>query len=254
MTSLHVEQRGNGPNLVLLHPVGLDGSSWCGVVDQLAADYRCTALDLPGHGASPLEKVGGTLGSYADAVIATLAQLGLSRYALAGLSFGGMIAQTIAVRRPPSLAALVVCGCGATFPDSIRPGILDRGLKVLGEGMVSTVDETMARWFSADFVAAGGAESVRQQLLTEDVESWANAWTAISQLDTKPSLGQVTAPTLCVAGRADLGSPPAMVRDVAAAIPGAGYVELDAPHMMHLEQPAALADIIRTFLRSAFEQ
>ena len=46
----HVQQQGTGPDCVLLHGTGGSTHSWEGLIGPLAASYRVTAIDLPGHG------------------------------------------------------------------------------------------------------------------------------------------------------------------------------------------------------------
>lgn len=53
MTELHRTTVGSGPPVVLLHGMGDDSSVWDETVAELAGDFACTAVDLPGHGRSP---------------------------------------------------------------------------------------------------------------------------------------------------------------------------------------------------------
>lgn len=53
MTELHRTTVGSGPPVVLLHGMGDDSSVWDETVTELADDFACTAVDLPGHGRSP---------------------------------------------------------------------------------------------------------------------------------------------------------------------------------------------------------
>ena len=249
MSTLHVEHRGNGPALVLLHPVGLDGSSWSRFSMDLEMDYAVYRVDLPGHGQSPMAGTTGTLASYADAVSAAIGPHVSGPFVVMGLSFGGMIAQTIAIRRPAGLAGLILCGCGCTFPDAARANVRQRGEKALSAGMAGVVEETVSRWFTPAFLGSPAVAQVRAELVNEDPVSWAVAWEAISRLDTEHDLARVEVPTLCVAGELDQGSPPEAVKRMASAIPGSAYAELpEAPHMMQIETPDALRAAVRPFL------
>ena len=49
---LHVELRGAGPELLLLHGFTGDGTTWQEVAEDLARDHRVLTLDLLGHGRS----------------------------------------------------------------------------------------------------------------------------------------------------------------------------------------------------------
>ena len=52
MSALHVEVRGSGPDLVLLHGWALHGGMWGPWLDHLATHRRLHVIDLPGHGHS----------------------------------------------------------------------------------------------------------------------------------------------------------------------------------------------------------
>jgi 3-oxoadipate enol-lactonase len=69
--------------------------------------------------------------------------------------------------------------------------------------MNAVVEATLARWFSQAFIDTGGAEAVRQRLLSDDVSSWAIGWRAISELDNATALKTLGVPALCVAGECD---------------------------------------------------
>jgi 3-oxoadipate enol-lactonase len=89
------------------------------------------------------------------------------------------------------------------------------------------------------------------RLLTDDVEGWAQAWYAMSAIDTLPRLPSIRAPTLCIAGEVDKSSPPPIVQAVADAIRGARYAVIaDAPHMLFIEQPEETVRLVREFLQS----
>lgn len=105
------------------------------------------------------------------------------------------------------------------------------------------------RWFTPAFRASGGADAAHAYLLARDVRGWACGWQAIAAIDTLPLLPTLTMPTLCIAGELDKSSPPATVRVIADAIPGAQFkVIAGAPHMLFIEQPQAVAEMISTFL------
>jgi 3-oxoadipate enol-lactonase len=93
---------------VILHPVGLDRTFWGALPESLAASRQVLTVDLRGHGLSPPASVGLTVDEYADDVLHTLHHHGMSRCCVVGLSFGGMIAQILALRSPGTIAGLVL--------------------------------------------------------------------------------------------------------------------------------------------------
>lgn len=242
---------GEGMPVVLLHPVGLDLTSWDAVQDDLSADHKVLSLDLRGHGKSLWVEGASSLEDFADDVSRLLSELRFGPVAVVGLSFGGMLAQTLAIAHPYQVSALIACGCGDTLAPALRPMMLERGRKALANGMEVVVEETLERWFTPDFRKAGGDAATRARLLHNDVRAWAASWQAISGLDMEGKLAALRIPALAVAGELDLAFPVAAVRKVAADIPGARFAVLPgAPHMMQIEQPDALLALIRDFLAS----
>ena len=57
-------------------------------------------------------------------------------------------------------------------------------------------------------------------------------------------------PTLVIAGVRDEATPPAMSEAIAAAIPGAKLVDIDAAHLSAVERPVEFAQLLIDFWRS----
>lgn len=253
MTSqeLHFIDEGNGPTVVLLHPIGLDGTFWGPVAAALSSAFRVVAIDLAGHGQSPPASADAGLADYADDVARTLERFA-PPVTVVGLSFGGMIAQVLAIRHPGLVARLVLCGCPCTFDASLRPVIAARGAAAEQGGMEAVAEPTLARWFTPVYLAGSGAEKVRQRLLSDDVSGWATGWRAIAAHDTADALASVRAPALCIAGELDQSVPPAAVSALSARLPGSLYEVIPGgSHMMHIENVEAFAQALMRFIRTS---
>jgi 3-oxoadipate enol-lactonase len=175
--------------------------------------------------------------------------LGITRAHIAGLSFGGMVAQTLAIEHQGMCASLIAAACSSTIPEEARAARAERGRLAIREGMSTVVPSTLERWFTADFIRAGGADPTRHKLLQQNVQGWHAAWEAISRLDTVPGLRDLKIPCLCIAGELDQATAVAAVRLMTQSIDGAKFEMLSgAPHMMQIECPDALAGIVREFL------
>jgi 3-oxoadipate enol-lactonase len=160
-----------------------------------------------------------------------------------------MIAQTLALRHPQDVSALVPCACPSTLAEQNRAVAAERGATAECGGMEAVLDATLARWFTDAFRAGSGAEPARRRLLADDVGGWAHAWRAMARIDTAPHLHAIRVPTLCIAGEVDKSSPPEVVAAIAMAIPGARFTTIPgAPHMLFIEQPHAVAKAILAFL------
>jgi 3-oxoadipate enol-lactonase len=250
--ALHYRIDGNGPNLLLLHPIGLDLTFFEPMVEELKPRYRILRIDMRGHGGTPPVHDGTDpwLEDYAADVHLLLQRLNFGPTAVVGFSFGGMIAQELTLNHPEDVNALVISGCPGTFNEDTRKALRERGCVAAREGMQVVIDTTMHRWFSAEFRARGADMPAQRRLLSNDVDSWKQAWRAISGLDTAPRLRSIKTPTLCLAAEGDISAPPPVVETVANAIPGAEFVVVsNTPHMLFIEQPERVSKAIDKFLR-----
>ncbi|HZQ15022.1 MAG TPA: alpha/beta fold hydrolase [Pseudolabrys sp.] len=252
--SLHHEIVGSGPKVVLLHPVGLDLTFLRPAAAALSKEFTVLTVDQHGHGKSPTTAPAHSLEDYADDLHALLNDTAFAPAAIVGFSFGGMVAQTMALRYPADLTALVVCASRCTLTEQGRAISRARGDDARKSGIATVLEATLDRWFTPEFRAARKDAAARARLLSGDVEGWAQAWHAMADVDTLPHLPTVRIPTLCLAGEVDKSSPPDALREIAGAIPGARYAELPgAPHMLFIEQPQETAGIIGGFLREVLK-
>ncbi len=108
--SLPCDEIGSGEAVVLLHAGVADRRMWREHLGPLAeAGVRAVAPDLPGFGDSPAPG----LGTAWDEVLATMDDLGIERATLVGNSFGGDVAQRVAVAAPERVSALVLVSSSA---------------------------------------------------------------------------------------------------------------------------------------------
>jgi 3-oxoadipate enol-lactonase len=248
LAALHHIERGQGEPLVLLHPIGLDHSFWPGLIELCAATRRVFAFDLPGHGRSPAAPEA-TMTAYVEAVKQTLDALAIEKAAVLGLSFGGMIAQELAIRFPDRVDRLIVCACAARIPPEAREAVAARGQASLERGMSAVVDTTLQRWFTASFMGDPAVAKVRARLLADDPEQWDAGWRVIATHDALDRLPKLAIPTLVIAGEVDLGTPVLAARAVAEAVPGARLVVIPgAPHMLQIECSETFVGHVAAFL------
>ncbi len=108
--TLHVQQAGEGPDVILIHGVTGDLSIWflCRAMTELAATHRVTAFDLRGHGYSDVPPTGYTSADHAADVLALMDEIGASRAKLVGHSFGAVVAMHAAVLAPERVDAIVL--------------------------------------------------------------------------------------------------------------------------------------------------
>jgi pimeloyl-ACP methyl ester carboxylesterase len=108
--TLHVQQAGEGPDVILIHGVTGDLSIWflCKAMTELARTHRVTAFDLRGHGYSDVPPTGYTSLDHSGDVLALMDEIGAPHAKLVGHSFGAVIALHTAVIAPERVDALVL--------------------------------------------------------------------------------------------------------------------------------------------------
>ncbi len=119
---------GRGPALLLIHGMFGDHLDWEPVLEPLAQHYRVIAIDLPGFGDSPKIAEEPSADLFVTAVTGLLDQLGIERAVVAGNSFGGQVAMSLALAHPERVKKLVLVTPGGLHryaPDEIDAA-LDR--------------------------------------------------------------------------------------------------------------------------------
>jgi pimeloyl-ACP methyl ester carboxylesterase len=108
--TFHVQQAGEGPDLILIHGLTGDLSIWflCKAMTELAKTHRVTAFDLRGHGYSEVPPTGYTSADHSADVLGLMDAIGAPHAKLVGHSFGAVIALQAATIAPERVDALVL--------------------------------------------------------------------------------------------------------------------------------------------------
>ncbi len=245
-------KRGDGPKLVLLHPIGIDRTWWDPYVLVWQKNYQVLTIDLRGHGDSSRVREPITLSAHATDVAGVLDQEGIEAATIIGVSMGGMVAQRLAIEAPNKVKAMILCATAGSFPDHIRESIRSRGNVSRDGEMSEVVEESLARWFLPDSPRPDLLERCRADLLKGDWFSWSANWEAIAAMDNLEKLQTTQAPALVITGGADIAAPPAISRQLANAIPKAKLVIVPAAsHFGAFETPSAFLPAFDTFLEQA---
>ena len=150
-----------GGRPLFVHGVGTNAHLWAGVLDALAADRRCIAIDLPGHGHSPVTAEQDlTLGALADLVEAFCATHALDTVDLVAHDTGGAVAQIFAARHPERLRSFVLTNCDCH--DNIPPAGFLPTVELARAGLIAPgAPDLLADLLGArDLVFAMGYEDV----------------------------------------------------------------------------------------------
>jgi 3-oxoadipate enol-lactonase len=203
------------PNMVLLHALGEQATSWNSVTPRLAPLFRVVNLDLRGHGGSDWP------GTYSfelmrDDVIAVLDALGLHDVVLVGHSMGGTVAYLVAQAQPERIKRLIIEDAPPPFPRT-RPvperpeGALPFDWAVV-PAIIEQVNDPTRRW-----------------------------WT---------HLPDITAPTLLVGGGPTSHIPQDLLVEVSELVPDCTLITIPAGHNVHETEPDEFLKAVLTWLQA----
>lgn len=243
---IHYEEHGSGPTPVVLLPgLGCSIEAWRGLVPLLDG-YRFLLMDLPGHaGSMSAEADGSSLATMARPLIEACDELGLERFAVVGLSFGGALAVRIAVDRPAQVLAsmaLMPWPASGTQPgDPIMATLYD----TYGD---SSAIAHIVELLSLDKSKTTDVLTTMSSGVTEAF--WRSWYGTGVYTDMTDEIEKLTVPVCYMIGGRDAIAPQdKLIADVRG-IPGGRLVYLsDIGHLAPYEAPELLAPEIDEFLR-----
>ncbi|EGX56459.1 3-oxoadipate enol-lactone hydrolase/4-carboxymuconolactone decarboxylase [Streptomyces zinciresistens K42] len=236
-----------GPSL------GTTWHMWDRQVPELAQHWRVFRFDLPGHGGAPAYPAG-SVTDLAARLLNTLDGLGVQRFGYAGCALGGALGVELALRRPERVASLALIATSPRFgtADEFR----QRGVIVRSNGLDPIARSSPDRWFTSGFAAAQPAitEWAVQMVRTTDPGCYIAACEALASFDVRAQLGGVAVPTLVLVGSDDQVTGPAEARTLVAGIPDARLAVVPgASHLVPVEQPAAVTDLLVRHFSTAWQ-
>lgn len=252
--------RGDGRLCLFLHGIGGARGNWREQLQAAGNVMRCAALDLRGYGDSTLGPRQATVDDYCADILRVAEVLGAKRLVLVGLSYGSWIATSFAMRHPEMLEGIVLSG-GCT-------GMSEAGPDEREAFRISREVPLNAGQVPADFapavvkVLAGpdASEQTKKRLYDSMAAIPAATYRDALVCFTNPlerfDFARLIMPVLLMTGEHDRLAPPAEIRGVAGRIwdstprPDVRFeVIADAGHVCNVEQPAAYAAHLLTFLR-----
>jgi 3-oxoadipate enol-lactonase len=239
------------PVLLFANSLGTNSDMWAWQVPLLSRHFRVIRYDKRGHGLSSVPAGEYSYEALADDALELLAFLGVAKAHVCGTSIGGLIAMSMALKRPDMVGKLVVTNTAAyigppqAWADRIA-AVMSQGLHVMGEGLVR------GRWLSPGFqeTQPGSTQLLIDMLKRTPDAGYARTCAALRDGDLREHISRITAPTLVVSGRQDRATTTEQALDLVRAIPDARHLEVNAAHFSNWEQPAPFTTAVRDFLVS----
>jgi pimeloyl-ACP methyl ester carboxylesterase len=219
---------------------------------QLEEAFEVVMFEAGRAGAASPEEV---IPRLADEAAGALAGAGSPAAHVYGLSFGGLIAQELALRHPEAVRSLVLAATSAGGDARVPPDgdaqefIRRRADMPVDEGLWAAVPYTYAVVTRRRRAARIGEDILERVRRPVDPAHRRVQQSAVLAHDATGRLPEVTAPTLVVHGAEDRMVPLDNGRALAGLIPGARlHVVDDGAHMLPTDAPQAGAEVIRFLL------
>lgn len=248
-THVRVQGPADGQPVLFSNSLGTDLRIWDAVLDLLPPGLRTIRYDTRGHGLTDCPPAPYHMQDLVADAAAVLDALKVADAVVVGLSIGGLIAQGLAAERPDLTRALVLCDTAAKIGND---DLWDMRIRTVREsGVAALADGILERWFSRQFRRTRQAELAawRNMLVRTPAQGYMGCAAAIAETDLLESTSRLRLPVLAVAGSEDGATPPDLVRETAALIPGAQFhVIKGAGHLPCLDTPDVLATHIAGLL------
>ncbi len=249
---VYYERSGEGPHLLYLNGSGATLATTALLLAPFATSFDLAAHDQRGLGQTSVPPGPYAMADYAADALALMDHLGWETCLVAGISFGGMVAQELAVTAPERVERLaLLCTSaggagGSSYPlhelrnfdpeeqARIAPLILDT--RFTPEWLATHEgDRGLASLMASRSTVARSAEVERGEIEQLEARRHHDVW---------DRLPRISCPTLVAAGQFDGIAPLANSEGIAARVPGAELRVYDGGHAFFAQDPAAFPDTL----------
>jgi 3-oxoadipate enol-lactonase len=229
----------DGPWVTFSHSLACNLRMWDEQAALLRDRHRVLRFDTRGHGDSDAPSGAYSLDQLAQDLRGLLDYLGIGQTHFVGLSMGGMIGMTFALKYPGVFKTLALCDTSSRVPAEAQPVWDGRIKTALEQGMEPLVEPTLQRWFTEPFrnLRPDMMKRVGDMIRATPVAGYVGCCHAIPKINLTDRLSGIGCPTLVMVGDQDVGTPVAMSEAIHDAIPHSELVIIrNASHLSNLEQ------------------
>jgi pimeloyl-ACP methyl ester carboxylesterase len=248
---VYYERSGSGPPLLFLNGSGATLETTGLLIKPFTERCDVLAFDQRGLGRTSIPPGPYTMADYAADAAALVDEIGWETCRVVGVSFGGMVAQELAVTFPDRVEKLALCCTSPGGPDLASFPLHELAALPPAEGVRRGIQLLDTR-FEDEYLDAHPADKGLAEMMVarrtaekspEQERGEAEQLHARAGHDVRERLGGITAPTMVACGRYDGIAPLANSEFIAAHIPGAELHEYEGGHVFFAQDPKALPEI-----------
>jgi pimeloyl-ACP methyl ester carboxylesterase len=250
---LYYEVRGDGPDVVMLHPYPSDHGFWLPMVVHLEARFRMVLPDLRGLGRSGLGEGATTMAKLAADLVRLCDELKIGRAAFAGCSVGGYLLFEFWRQCRERVKSLVLMDTRAGLDsDEGRAGRLKNAEDIMQNGPEWAIEQMMPKLLSPVTMSSrlDVVESAKATMRQASAAGMAAMQRGMAKRPNSTlTLAEIDVPVLVLGGEDDAPAPVNELERMARGIRGAELkIVRRAGHYAAFEQPEEVGRLVRDFL------
>jgi 3-oxoadipate enol-lactonase len=252
---IYYDQRGEGPDLVLIMGLGAHSGAWALNAPELAKRYRVTTFDNRGAGRTSAPDEPYSIRQMADDTAALIKALGIERAHVLGASMGGMVAQELAINYGSLINRLVIA-CSRAKAGELRRKVAMAQRALWESGLPRDAIAAIQQPWGSTSARLQDERTPLELLALQALDpypiekhAYLRQLDATMEHDTLDRLKRISAPTLVLVGAEDILTPPFESIEIAREIPGAELrIMARGGHGFSGEYPAEFNKTVLEFL------
>ncbi len=224
--------------IVFIHGVGLDHQMWDYQTNYFN-EYSTLTYDLLGHGKTPYNKDELSLKDFSDQLLEILDYLKIEKINLIGFSLGALIALNFSSHFQKKVEKLILLGTTYKRSDEERSVVLDRYNQAKLNKPISK--QALKRWFSEKYLKDNPETyDLFMKILNKEPNDHKNFLKAYklfaNHYDDLEAIKKIDRKTLVMTGSDDIGSTPAMSKELVKDLVNSTYIEIqNGKHLCSIE-------------------
>ncbi len=252
--NIYYEKFGQGEPLLMISGFSADHAAWLPVIDGLSSRFEVIVFDNRGAGQTDVPDGPYNIKQMADDAKQLCHALGIDSAHVVGNSMGGYIAQTLAHQHPEFVRKLIICN--SVMKTNRAFGLYAEAqyeLRKANAPMRAIAKAAFSWCYSPKFLSEPGRVDEMLDLAMNYPHQFTNKGyqaqsAALTEFDSTEWVGEISMPTLVIAGDHDLIFQPKDMQQLANTIANAQYHEFqDVGHLPFIEQPKEFVDLLKTW-------